>query len=261
MVLTILAVITLTALIFGSTLFIRQRIASRVEMTTQALVQVASDSLQVEVDRRGNDLKEIADLSDALETFRNSLLDAEKAKREADKKAQRARAEMISEVQKAFGHVVDSAVSGDFAQRIPTTFPDTELNRLAESVNQLVECFDAVIRNVGDKMQALADGDLRQRVQASYQGAFADLKENLNHTANQLADIVTQIQHASTEIENAATEITSGTSDLSERTEQAASNLKETTASTEQMWVTVKQYAKNARSTSNLMRDANLTAG
>jgi len=260
LVLTIFAVIILIALIFGSTLFIRKRIVSRVETTTQALVQVASGSLQVEVDRRGNDLKEIADLSGALESFRDSLLNAEKAKREADNKAQRARAEMMSDVQKAFGQVVDAAVSGDFAQRVPTTFPDAELNRLAEGVNQLVESFDDVIRDVGDKMQALADGDLRQRVQANYQGAFADLKENVNRTADQLADIVTQIQHASTEIENAATEITSGTSDLSERTEQAASNLEETAASTEQMSATVKQNAKNAKSASSLVNDANLTA-
>ncbi len=260
LVLTILAVIMLIALIFGSTLFIRKRIVSRVETTTQALVKVASGSLQVGVDRRNNDLKEIADLSGALESFRDSLLDAEKAKREADSKAQRARAEMMSEVQKAFGQVVDAAISGDFAQRVPTTFPDAELNRLAEGVNQLVESFDDVIRDVGDKMQALADGDLRQRVQANYQGAFADLKENVNRTADQLADIVTQIQHASTEIENAATEITSGTSDLSERTEQAASSLEETAASTEQLSATVKQNAKNARSASSLVNDANLTA-
>ena len=260
LVITILAVILLLALIAGSTLFVRKRVVSRVETTTQALVQVASGNLQIDVDRRKNDLKEIADLSGALESFRDSLLEAEKTKREADGKAKHARAEMMREMQTAFGEVVDAAVGGDFAQRVPTTFPDVELNRLAEGVNQLVESFDSVIRDVGDKMQALADGDLRQRVEADYQGAFADLKENVNRTADQLAGIVAQIQHASTEVGNGAAEITSGTSDLSERTEQAASNLEETAASTEQMSATVKQNAENARRASSLVQDANQTA-
>ncbi len=257
---TILAVVLILALIIGSTMFIRKRIVSRVETTTKALVQVASGNLQVEVDRRNNDLKEIADLSGALQSFRDSLLEAGKIKQEADSRAQRARAEMMSEMQSAFGQVVNAAVGGDFSQRVPATFPDAELNQLASAVNQLVESFDAVIRDVGEKMQALADGDLCQRVEANYQGAFADLKENVNRTADQLSEIVVQILHASAEVGNAVAEITSGTSDLSERTEQAASNLEETAASTEEMSATVKQNAENAKKANQLAETANQTA-
>ena len=50
---------------------------------------------------------------------------------------QEARAQMMAELQREFGQVVDAAVAGDFSRRVDAEFPDAELNALAGSVNNL----------------------------------------------------------------------------------------------------------------------------
>jgi methyl-accepting chemotaxis protein len=107
---------------------------------------------------------------------------------------------------------------------------------------------------------ALASGDLSRRVTVDYQGTLGELKDHANRTAEQLAEIVGQIQIATEEVKNAASEISSGTADLSSRTEQAASNLEETAASTEEMAANVKQNADNAKNASQLAGSADQSA-
>ncbi|UXN74886.1 HAMP domain-containing protein [Devosia sp. A8/3-2] len=52
------------------------------------------------------------------------------------------RKEMMTELQSAFGSVVDAAAEGDFSQRVTADFPDPELNALASSVNSSVKTVD-----------------------------------------------------------------------------------------------------------------------
>jgi methyl-accepting chemotaxis protein len=230
--------------------------------TVDGMTELANGNLEIEVE--GAERKdELGAMARALGVFKDNALrmkslDAEKE--ESDRQVKDSRHQMMQELRAAFGTVVTDAIAGNFSSRVDATFPDQELNELATGINQLVQSLDTVIKDVGDRMQALADGDLSQRIEDDYQGAFADLKDNVNRTADQLASIVAQIQGASSEVENAASEITSGTNDLSARTEQAASSLEETAAATEEMSSTVKQNAENAKSASSLADDANQTA-
>ena len=106
-------------------------------------------------------------------------------------------------------------------------------------------------------MEAVARGDLTQRVTIDYQGAFGDLKSSVNRTAAEFSDIVTQIQVAADAVESASSKINSGAVDLSSRTEQAASSLEETAASMEQMASTIKQTAQRSADANQLAGSAN----
>lgn len=107
---------------------------------------------------------------------------------------QEARAQMMSELQQAFGTVVNAAVVGDFTQRVSAAFPDKELNSLATGVNSLVEVVDQGVRETGEVLSALAVTDLTKRMTGSYQGALAQLKKDTNAVAENLTEVVTQLR-------------------------------------------------------------------
>src|SRR5690606_12902146 len=90
------------------------------------------------------------------------------------------RTQMMQELQRAFGAVVDAAIAGDFSQRVTAEFPDAELNSLASSVNALVETVDRGLGETGDVLSALAATDLTLRVRGEYEGAFDKLKTDTN---------------------------------------------------------------------------------
>src|SRR5690606_4778574 len=77
---------------------------------------------------------EIGSMARAVEVFRQNglrisqMTEAEAARIIAD---QQARQEMMTDLQVAFGNVVDAAIEGDFSKRVAESFPDAELNALA----------------------------------------------------------------------------------------------------------------------------------
>jgi len=98
--------------------------------------------------------------------------------------------------------------------------------------------------------EALAQGDLTQRIGAHGKDELGHLMDSLGRTVTQLNGIVRQIKTSSDAVGSAAQEIAQGHADLSSRTEQQASSLEETAASMEEMTATVSQNAENAKKAS-----------
>lgn len=156
--------------------------------------------------------------------------------------------------------LIGAVRSGDFDQRIELKDVGNDHRNVAEGMNAFAEVVDGATREMSKILAALAEGDLTQRIETSYQGRFGELKDSANRTADQLSNIVAEIQDSAGELKNAAAEITSGTEDLSNRTEQAAADLQRTASSTEQMSATVRQNAENAKNASELAGGADQSA-
>jgi len=95
--------------------------------------------------------------------------------------------------------------------------------------------------------EALAKGDLSQHVEARSKDEIGQLMLALKGTVAQLSGIVGRIKETSDMVGTASREIAQGNTDLSTRTEEQASALEETSASMQQMTVTVGQNAENAK--------------
>ena len=206
---------------------------------------------------------ELGDMARAVEVFRENTLRVHGLSEEEEARAHRAReqhAEMMQELQRAFGEVVDAAVAGDFSRRVPTEFPDAELNALAGAVNELVEMVDRGMGDSGKVLSALANTNLTQRVTGTYQGAFLKLMTDTNAVADKLTEIVGRLQATSRGVKTATGEILSGANDLSERTTKQAATIEETSAAMEQLAQTVADSAKRAGAASEQARSAAATA-
>ncbi|MBB3802224.1 methyl-accepting chemotaxis protein [Xanthomonas arboricola] len=156
------------------------------------------------------------------------------------------------QVEEEVARIVRAAASGDMSGRVETDGKQGFFLQLAQQLNGLLDANAASIEQISSLLSALSRGDLTVRMHGQFSGVFAQMRDDANATAEQLADIVGRIKSSSTAINAAAGEIASGNTDLSHRTEQQAANLEETAASMEELTSTVRQNAESARQANQL---------
>ncbi|MGH1481348.1 MAG: HAMP domain-containing protein, partial [Geminicoccales bacterium] len=216
--LSLILTLSIAAFIIGAVvaIFIGRWTSRSIQSTVGTMTQLADGNLGVDIKGAAYD-HELGKMAKALHVFKNHAQASEKL--QAEKAAHvKAEAEAAAEQRRqdeALGaeivNLVEKAKSGDLSNRLSIDGREGILAEVCVQINQLVEGLQAVLGDVSDKMKSLAGGNLDERVTANYQGAFGELKNNVNQTATQLAEIVTEIQDATREVENAASEISSGT--------------------------------------------------
>ncbi|WP_407468381.1 methyl-accepting chemotaxis protein [Xanthomonas campestris pv. raphani] len=156
------------------------------------------------------------------------------------------------QVEDEVARIVRAAAAGDMTGRVDTDGKQGFFLQLAQQLNGLLDANAASIEQISALLSALSRGDLTVRMHGEFKGVFAQMRDDANATATQLADIVGRIKLSSTAINASAGEIASGNQDLSQRTEQQAANLEETAASMEELTSTVRQNAESARQANQL---------
>ncbi|MBU1175654.1 MAG: HAMP domain-containing protein, partial [Alphaproteobacteria bacterium] len=255
-----MAIATLVVIAFATLMgiLISRRVTKPLTRLTRTMEALAGGALDTEVaGTEGKD--ELGAMARAVEVFREygkkvASLTEEQTATSEQRRAERA--QMMDELQNAFGNVLNAAVNGDFSQRVTAQFPDPELNGLAQAFNTLVETVEAGIGEAGKVLAALADTDLTLRVQGDFKGAFASLRQDTNAVADKLTEIVTQLRTTSRGLKTATGEILSGANDLSERTTKQAATIEETSAAMEQLAHTVMENAKRAGNASEQAKKA-----
>ncbi|OAM77836.1 methyl-accepting chemotaxis protein [Devosia elaeis] len=243
----------LVTVVLGLIGFIASRFITRpIPRLAGAMDEIAEGNYEADVPytEMGN---EVGAMARAVEVFRQNglrvsqMTEAEAARIVADEESRR---QMMSQLQSAFGEVVDAAVAGDFSRQVNAEFPDPELNALAGSVNNLVGTFNRGVTEIGEVLGAMADTDFTRRMEGEYEGAFARLKADTNAVADKLSEVVGLLRQTSGSLKTATGEILSGANDLSERTTKQAATIEETSAAMEQLAATVLKNAERAREAS-----------
>ena len=256
----IAVILVLTVVLY---FFIRLSITGPLLRLVNTATQIAEDPSSVDAVPATNRGDELGAMARAVEVFReNGQKVAQLTEAEAAQvlRSQAERETMMQQLQRAFGDVVDAAIAGDFSKRVEAEFPDTELNTLASSVNKLVATVDGGLLETGQVLAALAETNLTQRVNGSYQGAFAKLKDDTNAVADKLTDIVGQLRKTSRGVRSATGEILAGANDLSERTTRQAATIEETSTTMEQLAVTVLESSRKAEDASVKSQGVSRTA-
>ncbi|MCC4615910.1 methyl-accepting chemotaxis protein [Xanthomonas campestris pv. asclepiadis] len=158
----------------------------------------------------------------------------------------------LSAMNREIKQLAQSAANGDFSARGDAERFQYDFQVMVDSLNQLMATADGNLQSLSSLLQSIAAGDLTARMTGEFKGVFAQMRDDANATAAQLAEIVGRIQHSAVSINSAASEIAAGNQDLSQRTEQQAANLEETAASMEELTSTVRQNAEHARQANQL---------
>ncbi len=251
-----------TVVLIAVGLMLARLITRPIPLLAKSMSQIAKGDYAIDVPytRTGN---EVGEMARAVEVFRENglrvsqMIQAEEARLISD---QEDRKVMMVELQKAFGQVVEAAAAGNFKRQVTIEFPDPELNGLASSVNGLVSTFDRSVSEIGRVLGGIANTDLTLRMSGEYDGAFAQLKNDVNAVAERLTEVVGRLRSTSGSLKIATSEILAGSNDLSDRTVKQASTIEETSAAMEQLARTVQENSVQAHDANEMSKAVSRTA-
>jgi methyl-accepting chemotaxis protein len=163
-------------------------------------------------------------------------------------------------IERQVEELVSQAALGDLSKRVDVGHATGFLKLLGDSLNELMGLCGSVIDDVSMMFKALNEGDLTQKIDHYYEGAFGELKSDANSSVDRLSGIITDIISAGNEVVVGTKEIAQGNYDLSARTEQTAAALEETASSMEQMTGTVRSSQDRAEQADNMAADTKAKA-
>ena len=217
---------------------------------TGTMKTLADGHLDIEIPFAGRS-DEVGEMAAAVEVFKqNGIKVRELNAQEAALQAKSA------DLQTSIAEVVAAAVQGNFERRITKDYDDADLNRFAASVNELVSSVDAGIAEVRRVIANLAEGDLTQTMEGAFQGAFAELQQNVNATMTTLRSAMSEVRITSDTIGSNTVELRAASDDLSRRTEQQAASLEETSAALDEITATVRESTDRAQEASRMVDEA-----
>ncbi|XQA72285.1 methyl-accepting chemotaxis protein [Xanthomonas sacchari] len=158
-------------------------------------------------------------------------------------------------------HLAEAAAAGDFSARADLGAHQHDFRIMLESLNQLMATVDGNLGELSGLLRAIASGDLGVRMHGDFHGVFADMRDDANASADQLAAIVAGIQHAAAAIDAEAGAIAGGHQDLSQRSAEQAGTLERTARAAARLTDTVRQNATHAHHANQLADAAATVAG
>jgi len=221
---------------------------------TGAIRKVADGDFEADVPYVGR-RDEIGDMAAAVEVFKRNGHEVNRMN--AQEQAMRAKSD---DLQSSMSVVVAAAAAGDFAQRIDKDYHDDNLNRFARSINDLLSGVDAGVSETRRVVASLADGDLTQDMRGNFQGAFAELQNNVNNAFATLQGTMRDVRTTTVSINDNANELRSATDDLSKRTEQQAAALEETSAALDEITTVVRNSTERAQEATIMVGEAKSSA-
>ena len=157
-----------------------------------------------------------------------------------------------NDAERQINNLIQGATAGDLSQRIDTSRYSGFMANLGEGINELLKAVVVPVRETSRVIEALSEGDLTKKMVGEFEGEFAQLRDAVNGSIDNLYNMANDIIEATGNIASASSEIAQGNTDLSQRTEEQASSLEETASSMEELTSTVKQNADNSRQANQL---------
>ncbi len=149
-----------------------------------------------------------------------------------------------------------AALAGQLETRADGSAHRGDFRRIVEGVNSTLDAVIEPFNDVRRVMEAMAGGDLTQKITRTYQGDFDQMKSAINTTVEKLAETLVQINVSAQDLNNAAGQVSATAQSLSQSSSEQAASVEETTAAMEQMTSSINQNADNAKVTNNMATQA-----
>jgi methyl-accepting chemotaxis protein len=241
---------------------IGRNISRPIDAITQTMNRLSSGDLAVALPYQERH-DEVGEMARAVAVFKRNAEDKLGLERQQEEERKRFADEREAQehrFEQSIGQVVVAAANGDLSRRVELGGLSGVMQRVGQSVNDMIQRTHAVTGELADVTGALAEGDLTKRVQGDYHGVFGQLKNGANQMAERLRDFARRLAENAEAVKTASAEISSGSQDLAQRTESQAASIEETAASMHEITTTVKQNADNAQAASQLAIAARDTA-
>jgi methyl-accepting chemotaxis protein len=224
---------------------LKEEAAERERIAEKKRQEAEAKALREKAEEEKRRLEERAEAERRAQEEREAAAERQRQQEiEAQERAEAERRAMIQKLGSSIGEVVRAARAGDFSKTVEADFDDEELNDLAQNLNSLVETVKGGLEETIFVLKALQDSDLTQRVQTDFDGAFAELKDGVNFSADGLRNVLLNLRQTSTRVGSSLGELMASVDELSSQTSTQAATLEQTSASLQSFTNTVEQTAK-----------------
>ena len=156
--------------------------------------------------------------------------------------------------------VIAAANEGRFDERSELAGLEGFQLELARGINRMAETTGASIDDVVRVMGATAGGDLTQKIDRDYAGAYGQMKGYVNQTVARLSQVVAAVNASAESLASASEEVSATAQALSQASSEQASGAEQTSASIEQMTASIAQNTDNAKVTDGVATRASAQA-
>ncbi|WP_200959513.1 methyl-accepting chemotaxis protein [Rhizobium sp. Root1203] len=226
-----------------------------IKKVTDAIKEVADGNFDADVPFAGRQ-DEIGEMAAAVAVFKENGLAVRRMN--AQEAAMRAKSD---DLQSSMSVVVAAAAAGDFSRRIDKDYGDANLNQFAGNINHLLSSVDGGVGETRRVIASLSEGDLTQTMRGNFQGAFAELQQNVNSTFATLQSTMREVRETAEGFHGNTNELRAASDDLSKRTEQQAAALEETSAALDEITAVVNNSTERAQEASVMVSEAKDDAG
>jgi methyl-accepting chemotaxis protein len=155
--------------------------------------------------------------------------------------------------------VMRKVAQGDFTVVVNTR--DGDQSSLLFTTKQMVASAGQSVNDVVRVMGAIAQGDLTQSIDKSYQGSFDEMKTYVNNTVNKLSQVVAEVNGGAEALASASEQVSATAQSLSQASSEQAAGVEQTSASMEEITASISQTSDNAKITDGMAAKAASEAG
>lgn len=156
--------------------------------------------------------------------------------------------------ERRIAELLKAASAGDLDRRIDTTGIDGAMADLATGLNQFIDLVTAPISQLNALSNALAEGDLRGKLEGEYGGQFAELQTSVNGFIERFNSILWRATTVAGDVEAAAREVSTCSIELRGNVESQSAAVEESTAALTQTGAQVAANAENSEVANQLVR-------
>ncbi len=252
-----LAVLGILLIVVIASVIVARGILRPIQRMTSAMTALAAGDLTVvSVDAERRD--EIGAMARAYEIFRGheserrQMAQVEQQRERAHAAEQQVQRQREAAMAAEIADLSRAVSEGNLERRLDLAGKEGDFRDVSLSINFLTDTLAGVIGELSGVLQALAEGEIGQKMQGEYRGVFADLKQAANALSVRMSEFAGRLNVSTRAVRDASAEITGGAEDLAQRTEHQAASLEETAAAMHQVTATVRQNAGNAHDADRL---------
>ena len=165
-----------------------------------------------------------------------------------------------ADLTKELGVITEQAAAGHLEARADASRFEGDFRDIITGVNDTLDAIIAPINEASVGLERLAQRDLTARVNGSYQGDHARIKDAVNMAAENLDGALSAVASTSEQVASASGQIGSGSEALASRASQQAAALEEVSASLNDLASGTRQTATNAEQVRDLAGEARASA-
>jgi methyl-accepting chemotaxis protein len=160
------------------------------------------------------------------------------------------------EAEREIATLVAAASEGDFTKRVNVGGKLGFYKQVAEGMNQVIGTNERGLNDVIRVLAHLEQGDLTQRIDRDYRGAFAALKSSINNTVDKLARTISEVRGAADMLASASETVSATSQAIAQATSEQAASVEQTGTSMERMSTSIGENTNNAKATNAIAAQA-----